>query len=134
MINSVVFSCFPCRIGKGVEARSSLSSKDKRMVNTGIQCGKPPLTTSTCTNQQRRSVYSYEFIVSLFSLYIFSRMILQMYKVYAWQSRKLLGVIKNCVLVCFFYLHVQHTPSILRDHKYSIFHQKYVEIFQFNVN
>ncbi|XP_026797989.1 brain and acute leukemia cytoplasmic protein isoform X2 [Pangasianodon hypophthalmus] len=40
-------------ISKGVEARSSLSSKDKRMVNTGIQCGKPPLTSSTCTNQQR---------------------------------------------------------------------------------
>ncbi|XP_060760040.1 uncharacterized protein si:ch211-215i13.3 [Neoarius graeffei] len=38
---------------KGVESRSSLSSKDKRMVNTGIQCGKPPLTSSTCTNQQR---------------------------------------------------------------------------------
>ncbi|KAF4080517.1 hypothetical protein AMELA_G00172230 [Ameiurus melas] len=40
-------------ISKGVEARSSLSSKDKRMVTTGIQCGKPPLTSSTCTNQQR---------------------------------------------------------------------------------
>ncbi|KAI5087181.1 brain and acute leukemia cytoplasmic protein, partial [Silurus meridionalis] len=40
---------------KGVEARSSFSTKDKRMVNTGIQCGKAPLTSGTCTSQQRRS-------------------------------------------------------------------------------
>ncbi|XP_066530372.1 brain and acute leukemia cytoplasmic protein [Hoplias malabaricus] len=41
--------------GRGVEARSSLSFKERRMVNAGTQCGKQPLASSTCTNQQRRS-------------------------------------------------------------------------------
>ncbi|KAL7829427.1 hypothetical protein AOLI_G00303120 [Acnodon oligacanthus] len=41
--------------GRGVEPRSSLSFKERRMVNAGTQCGKQPLASSTCTNQQRRS-------------------------------------------------------------------------------
>uniref|UniRef100_W5KVS6 BAALC binder of MAP3K1 and KLF4 b n=1 Tax=Astyanax mexicanus TaxID=7994 RepID=W5KVS6_ASTMX len=30
-------------------------SGERRMVNAGTQCGKQPLASSTCTNQQRRS-------------------------------------------------------------------------------
>ncbi|KAI4885827.1 hypothetical protein NFI96_012885 [Prochilodus magdalenae] len=39
--------------GRGVEARSSLPFRERRMVNAGTQCGKQPLASST--NQQRRS-------------------------------------------------------------------------------
>ncbi|XP_007249406.2 brain and acute leukemia cytoplasmic protein [Astyanax mexicanus] len=41
--------------GRGTETRSSFSFRERRMVNAGTQCGKQPLASSTCTNQQRRS-------------------------------------------------------------------------------
>ncbi|XP_076864699.1 brain and acute leukemia cytoplasmic protein isoform X2 [Brachyhypopomus gauderio] len=41
--------------GKIVEARPSFSFRERRVVNTGIQCGKQPLSSGICANQQRRS-------------------------------------------------------------------------------
>ncbi|KAI7798543.1 putative brain and acute leukemia cytoplasmic protein [Triplophysa rosa] len=41
--------------GKSVEAKSVLSCGDRRMVNTGTQCGKQAVTSSTNTKHQRTS-------------------------------------------------------------------------------
>ncbi|KAK1804970.1 hypothetical protein P4O66_019338 [Electrophorus voltai] len=38
-----------------VEARPSLSFRERRMVNAGIQCETQPLSSGICTDQQRRS-------------------------------------------------------------------------------
>ncbi|XP_051728290.1 brain and acute leukemia cytoplasmic protein isoform X1 [Ctenopharyngodon idella] len=40
--------------GRGTEARA-FGDRGRRMVNTGTQCGKQVLTSSTCTNHQRTS-------------------------------------------------------------------------------
>ncbi|XP_026862186.2 brain and acute leukemia cytoplasmic protein [Electrophorus electricus] len=45
----------PKQSGTSVEARPSLSFRERRMVNAGIQCETQPLSSGICTDQQRRS-------------------------------------------------------------------------------